>query len=115
MRVSTWLEQPSRSRFLAISARTVAVAVASVVAAAVAVTDLLLFCFVVQLRPENVEVFHKRHAEQEAAYRCRVVEGKETLKKTSQVRVLVCRRGFFRKSGEFRDGAPGCNGISEIW
>lgn len=37
-------------------------------------------------RSENVEVFHKKHAEQEAAYRCRVHEGKETLKKTSQVR-----------------------------
>ncbi|CAM9468735.1 unnamed protein product, partial [Ectocarpus sp. 12 AP-2014] len=35
-------------------------------------------------RPENVEVFHKRHKEQEADYRHKVHQGKETLKKTSQ-------------------------------
>ncbi|CAM9131678.1 unnamed protein product, partial [Scytosiphon promiscuus] len=35
-------------------------------------------------RPENVEVFHKRHKEQEAEYRHKVHQGKETLKKTSQ-------------------------------
>eukprot|EP00903_Cladosiphon_okamuranus_P014503 g13453.t1 len=35
-------------------------------------------------RPENVEVFHKRHKEQEAEYRHKVHLGKETLKKTSQ-------------------------------
>ncbi|CAB1115629.1 unnamed protein product [Ectocarpus sp. CCAP 1310/34] len=34
--------------------------------------------------PENVEVFHKRHKEQEADYRHKVHQGKETLKKTSQ-------------------------------
>lgn len=32
-----------------------------------------------------MEVFQKKRAEQEAAYRVKVHEGKETLKKTSQV------------------------------
>lgn len=38
-----------------------------------------------------MEVFHKRHKEQEADYRHKVHQGKETLKKTSQVcEVQIC-------------------------
>lgn len=40
-------------------------------------------------RSENVEVFQKRRAAQEAAYRTKVHEGRETLKKTSQVIALL--------------------------
>ena len=35
-------------------------------------------------RPENMEAFFVRHAQEEAAYRHKVHEGRETLKKTSQ-------------------------------
>ncbi len=42
-----------------------------------------------------MEVFHKRHKEQEADYRHKVHQGKETLKKTSQVR----RPSFERPAG----------------
>lgn len=46
-------------------------------------------------RPENVEVFHKKQAAQEKAYRFKVHEGKETLRKTSQVRGQLPAVGKF--------------------
>lgn len=52
----------------------------------------MVAAFMVSLnRPENVENFQRRHAQQEAAYRCKVHEGKETLKKTSQVLRSHCQ------------------------
>lgn len=40
-------------------------------------------------RPENIEVFHKRHAQEEAAYRAKVHQGRKTLKNNSQVREIL--------------------------
>ena len=57
--------------------------------------------------PENVEVFHKRHKEQEAEYRHKVHQGKETLKKTSQ----VCWKPFLCSSPAQQPPPPPGTGL----